>query len=203
MSSIHEKLVTIQSSLVAPKNQYYSFGKYKYRSCEDILKGVKPLLASESLVLVLDDEIVAVGDRIYVKATATITDGEADISATGWAREADSKKGMDSAQVTGSTSSYARKYALNGLLCIDDTKDADALNNGKNTPPEAENAPPVSEAQLKKLHAVAGQLKIERDALLKGCAAHIGRVIQSTKDLTKAEAVKVIDAMERKAQGAA
>jgi len=120
---IHTKLAEIQRELKAPKNQYNSFGKYKYRSCEDILEGVKPLLGD--VTLTLSDDIVQVGNRIYVKAKATLKDKEGELSATGWARESETKKGMDDSQITGSTSSYARKYALNGLFCIDDTKDAD------------------------------------------------------------------------------
>ncbi len=119
----YERLAAIQEHLNAPKNQYNSFGKYKYRSCEDILEGVKPLL--KGLFLSISDEIVLIGDRYYVKATATITDGENSHTASAMAREEENKKGMDSAQVTGATSSYARKYCLNGLFGIDDAKDAD------------------------------------------------------------------------------
>ncbi|EAA7798069.1 TPA: ERF family protein [Salmonella enterica subsp. enterica] len=119
----YERLAAIQEHLNAPKNQYNSFGKYKYRSCEDILEGVKPLL--KGLFLSITDEIVLIGDRYYVKATATITDGENSHSASAMAREEENKKGMDAAQVTGATSSYARKYCLNGLFGIDDSKDAD------------------------------------------------------------------------------
>lgn len=119
----YARLAEIQRTLNAPKNQYNSFGKYKYRSCEDILEGVKPLL--NGLFLSISDEVVLIGDRYYVKATATITDGDASHTATALAREEESKKGMDSAQVTGATSSYARKYCLNGLFGIDDSKDAD------------------------------------------------------------------------------
>lgn len=122
-ATFYERLASIQEHLNAPKNQYNSFGKYKYRSCEDILEGVKPLL--KGLFLSISDEIVLIGDRYYVKATATITDGEKKHTATAMAREEESKKGMDSAQVTGATSSYARKYCLNGLFGIDDSKDAD------------------------------------------------------------------------------
>lgn len=118
-----QRLSEIQANLNAPKNQYNSFGKYKYRSCEDILEGVKPLL--NGLFLSISDDIVLIGDRYYVKATATITDGENSHSASAMAREEENKKGMDSAQVTGATSSYARKYCLNGLFGIDDAKDAD------------------------------------------------------------------------------
>lgn len=126
-----EKVVAIQSELKAPKGQYNSFGKYNYRSCEDILEGVKPLLAKHGLVLTVRDSIELIGDRYYVKATATITDGKEQLSTDAYARESLDKKGMDASQVTGSTSSYARKYALNGLLAIDDTKDADTMDNSK------------------------------------------------------------------------
>ena len=129
----YEKLVAIQSDLKAPKGQKNTFGGYKYRSCEDILEAVKPLLEREGLVLNLSDEIVLLGDRYYVKATAQLTDGTLYINSTACAREADSKKGMDPSQVTGATSSYARKYALNGLFCIDDTKDADTDEFTKRT----------------------------------------------------------------------
>lgn len=125
-------MVLIQNKLKAPKNLRNSFGGYNYRSCEDILEAVKPLLQETNCTLTVSDDIVQVSDRIYVKATATLrTPGGETYTTTAFAREAASKKGMDDSQVTGSTSSYARKYALNGLFCIDDNKDADALNNGK------------------------------------------------------------------------
>ena len=124
---MNKKLMNIQSELKAPKGQYNSFGKYKYRSCEDILEAVKPVLAKHGCTLTISDSIELVGDRFYVKATATLSDIDSDksISVSAYARESQDKKGMDSSQVTGATSSYARKYALNGLFCIDDTKDAD------------------------------------------------------------------------------
>lgn len=125
-------LNTIQKELKAPKGQTNSFGNYKYRSCEDILEAVKPLLGDA--VLTIQDEIVLIGDRYYVKATATLTENEKSISASAFARESLDKKGMDSAQITGATSSYARKYALNGLFCIDDTKDADTKDNNEEAP---------------------------------------------------------------------
>lgn len=125
-----KELNTIQSLLKAPKDQYNKFGNYKYRNCEDILEAVKPLLFSQSCTLTISDEIVMIGTRYYVRATATIknANGETETT-TAYAREDESKKGMDASQITGSTSSYARKYALNGLFCIDDTKDSDSLNN--------------------------------------------------------------------------
>lgn len=121
------KIAKIQQTLKAPKNQYNKFGGYYYRNCEDILESVKPLLGD--LILIINDEIVQIGNRYYVRATATITDGEHEQSATACAREEESKKGLDTSQVTGSTSSYARKYALNALFCIDDTKDADLASD--------------------------------------------------------------------------
>lgn len=128
---LNQRVGDIQHKLKAPKGQYNSFGKYNYRSCEDILEGVKPLLKEHNLALLIDDEIVQIGERYYVKATAKITDGRESVSATAYAREPDTKKGMDESQITGATSSYARKYALNALLCIDDTKDADTMDNSK------------------------------------------------------------------------
>lgn len=126
------ELVYIQSNLKAPKNQRNNFGGYNYRSCEDIMEAVKPLLKEVNCSLTLSDEIVQVSDRIYVKATATMKTPSGEIyQNTAFAREALAKKGMDESQVTGAASSYARKYALNGLFCIDDTKDADALNVNK------------------------------------------------------------------------
>lgn len=129
--SIYAKLSVIQLNLIAPKNQYNSFGKYNYRSCEDILEGLKPCLQETKTAVTVNDEIVQIGDRYYVKATATLFDCETGerVSNTAYAREEESKKGMDASQVTGATSSYARKYALNGLFCIDDVKDADTRDN--------------------------------------------------------------------------
>lgn len=125
---VYAKLLEIQQALKAPKGQTNTFGKYNYRSCEDIVEAVKPLLGEQKAVLTISDEIKMVGDRYYIFATAAIVDAETGekVEVTAQAREADSKKGMDPSQVTGATSSYARKYALNGLLAIDDTKDADA-----------------------------------------------------------------------------
>ena len=125
--SIFSKLLSIQNELKAPKNQYNKFGKYNYRSCEDILEAIKPLCLKYGAVLLVDDYVEQVGERFYVKAKASLidVDTEQEIYACAYARESENKKGMDSAQVTGATSSYARKYALNGLFCIDDTKDVD------------------------------------------------------------------------------
>lgn len=123
-----EELISIQSELNAPKSRKNSFGNYNYRSCEDILEAVKPLLKKHECFLTLSDSIEAVGNRVYVKATATLTKGTTSITVTAFAREEETKKGMDSSQITGAASSYARKYALNGLFAIDDEKDSDATN---------------------------------------------------------------------------
>ena len=128
--TLSEKLNHIQSNLNAPKNLYNSFGKYKYRNLEGIFEGIKPLLKETGCTITVSDEIVCVNEMNYIKATATLSNGTDDnISVTGWARESVSKKGMDDSQITGSTSSYARKYAMNGLFAIDDTKDADSMDN--------------------------------------------------------------------------
>ena len=156
MANIYSKLMTIQSTLKAPKGQFNSFGKYKYRSCEDILESVKPLLSKHDCALVITDDIVMLGDRIYVKATAKLISGSEQVESSAFAREEDAKKGMDSSQVTGAASSYARKYALNGLFCIDDTKDSDATNNGHQETSERDKAVKEAKASttMKELEAV-------------------------------------------------
>ena len=149
-----EKIIKVQSTLKAPKNQRNNFGNYNYRSCEDILEAVKPLLAENGLVLTISDDMVMLGNRFYVKAEATITDGENKITNTAFAREEETKKGMDASQITGAASSYARKYALNGLFCIDDTKDADATNtHGKEEPTKKEPASANDALVLKQVTA--------------------------------------------------
>ena len=127
-----KELISIQSELKAPKSQYNKFGGYKYRKAEDILEAVKPLLAKQKCTLIITDDVVLIGNRIYVKATATIKNekGECETT-TGWAREEETKKGMDGSQITGASSSYARKYALNGLFAIDDNADSDTTNDGQ------------------------------------------------------------------------
>lgn len=128
MSSIYKKLLEIQTELNCPKTLYNSFGKYHYRSAETILEALKPLLSKAQATLVINDEVVIVGDRYYIKATAKIFDSEGEVTSTAFAREDEKKTGMDLAQLTGACSSYARKYALNGLFAIDDTKDSDSTN---------------------------------------------------------------------------
>lgn len=128
-----KELIEIQKELKAPKGQYNSFGKYKYRSAEDILEAVKPLCHKNNCTLTLSDSLEYIGERYYVKATATLNSDKGQVSVTAYAREEETKKGMDGSQITGTASSYARKYALNGLFCIDDTKDADTDEYGSVT----------------------------------------------------------------------
>ena len=158
--NIFEKLSAIQNELKTPKNQYNSFGKYNYRSCEDILEGVKPLCRKYRTTLVIGDTLELIGDRYYIKATATLydLDSEKSISNTAYARESENKTGMDVSQITGATSSYARKYALNGLFNIDDTKDADTdeYQNQTKEQPKKQSVSKATEKQielLKKLYS--------------------------------------------------
>jgi hypothetical protein len=141
---IYKQLERIQKQLKAPKNQHNKFGGYNYRSCEDILEAVKPLL--DGCVVTISDTIREVGGRIYVEAEATISNGVNQINVTAYAREPEDRKGMDASQITGSASSYARKYALNGLFLIDDTKDADATNDHKKPEPQSLNVEKVLSA---------------------------------------------------------
>lgn len=183
----YARLAEIQEHLNAPKNQYNSFGKYKYRSCEDILEGVKPLL--KGMFLSISDEIVLIGDRYYVKSTATITDGENSHSASAMAREEENKKGMDSAQVTGATSSYARKYCLNGLFGIDDAKDADTDEHK-----QQQNAAPTKQTKSShSSHAPEQVLKAFTDAAmqkntveeLKHAFAKAWKMLEGTEEQAK------------------
>lgn len=137
------QLAEIQSEVKAPKSQFNSFGKYKYRSCEDIVEAVKPIINKRGFSLIISDEVVLIGQRFYFKSTAIISNGKETYSAVGWAREEESKKGMDQCQVSGAASSYARKYALNGLFAIDDNSDSDVTNmHGKEEPKEEKKEEP-------------------------------------------------------------
>lgn len=161
--NIYEKLVVIQSSLRAPKNQYNSFGKYNYRSLEDIVEAVKPLLSQVKAALTISDEPVIIGDRIYIKAVAILTNAEEPTQTvvnTAYARESLTKKGMDDSQITGATSSYARKYCLNGLFCIDDNKEADSIA------PETQNLK-ITDIQAKELSDLISKSGTDLAAFLK------------------------------------
>ena len=163
------ELIKIQSELKAPKSQHNSYGNYDYRSCEDILGAVKPLLNKYSCTLTISDDVVMVGERIYIKAVATITNskGVSEVT-TAFAREEESKKGMDASQITGSASSYARKYALNGLFAIDDTKDADTLNTSDAftkgaAPAKKANAIDIAKAAIEQARTKEDLLRIHND----------------------------------------
>ena len=172
--TIYEKLKIIQTKLKAPKGQYNSFGKYHYRSLEDITEAIKPLLDETGATLTISDEIIQIGDRYYVKATATLYDigSNENISVTAFARESETKKGMDESQITGATSSYARKYALNGLFAIDDTKDTDTeeyQSTAKKEDKKQENTKPtgqkITKAQIDDMKELAKLKNIDIEAL--------------------------------------
>ena len=188
----------VQYELKAPKSQFNDFGKYKYRSCEDILEAVKPLLHKHSCVITLSDSIQNVGDRYYISATATFIDAETGekIEVVSSARESENKKGMDESQITGTASSYARKYALNGLLCIDDTKDADATNTHENiidkTNKKEKSA--LTDAQIKRAYAIATSVNKSTDDVKKYIKKKWGK--ESLKDLTKKEYEELCKALE-------
>lgn len=177
----------IQEELKAPKSQYNRFGGYAYRSVEDILTAVKPLLVKEKADLTLTDELVLIGDRYYVKATATYEDKDGKQVVTGYAREADNKKGMDASQITGTASSYARKYALNGLFLIDDTKDADSEEYHRRTSPATQRKQTVkrqsTQRQVTKEQQVISAKKRQYDMITQKIADHSGEPLDTVKKL--------------------
>lgn len=170
MSNINSKLMQIQTEIKAPKNLYNSFGKYKYRNAEGICEAVKPYLAKHNCSLTLSDDIIEVGERIYVKATACLIDNETCecVQTTAMARESEEKKGMDESQITGTASSYARKYALNGLFLLDDTKDADTdeYHNQTNGKQNEDDIPSNTYEDISKMKIA----KIKVDIIKKKCA---------------------------------
>ncbi|AEB75873.1 ERF family protein [Clostridium botulinum] len=184
--AVYEKLLKVQSELKAPKSQFNKFGNYAYRNCEDILESVKPLLLENKLSLMIADEILLVGDRYYIKATATIVDIETGDkeSVSAFAREEENKKGMDASQLTGSTSSYARKYALNGLFCIDDTKDSDTTNTGSKTSNKT-SSKKLSQAQLKRLYAIASAAGYDANVIKNQAIKKYN--VQHLEDMTKTQ----------------
>ena len=189
---IYEKLLNVQAELKAPKNQLNKFGGYNYRSCEDILEAVKGVLKANKLTLIVSDELVIIGERYYIKATATvidIEDGEK-VETSAYAREEETKKGMDASQITGSASSYARKYALNGLFCIDDTKDADATNKH-----DREEVKKLSEAQVKRLFTIANSKGYTPEDVKKAIASKFKKMDVAT--LTKEEYDTVCNGYEK------
>ena len=191
MNNVYLKLVKVQNELKAPKSQYNSFGKYSYRNCEDILEALKPLLNEVKAIVNISDEIILIGERYYVKATVKFIDAETGevVEASAMAREEETKKGMDASQLTGSTSSYARKYALNGLFAIDDTKDADTTNtHGK------ENVKSLSEAQLKRMYLIgknAGYENSKVDSMINQ------KYNKKACDMTKEEYDNVVEGLQK------
>ena len=157
--SIYTKLMNVQNELKVPKNNTNTFGNYKFRNAEDILEALKPLLKKYNATVIITDDVVTTGDRYYIKATVKFIDTETGetIETSALAREEENKKGMDSSQITGSTSSYARKYALNGLFAIDDTKDSDTTNK------HLKDEPTLSDAQIKRLYTISNKAGYSAD----------------------------------------
>lgn len=194
---IYEKLAKVQAELKAPKGQFNSFGKYHYRSQEDILEAVKPILSRQGMTINLTDDIVLVGERYYVKSTATVSDGTDTISVTAFAREPSEKKGMDESQITGTASSYARKYALNGLFAIDDTKDSDTEEQPKPTIEKREATPSPKQPTNKLDEALikeASSLKID----LNKVATYLKKNVQ---DLTNEDLKTCIERKKKSLAG--
>ena len=196
--NVYEKLMTVQTKLRAPKGQYNQFGHYSYRSCEDILEALKPLLAEVGAIVNVSDEIKLIGNRFYVEATAMFLDCETgdSVVARASAREDESKKGMDLAQVTGSVSSYARKYALNGLFAIDDNKDSDATNtHNKDIKPNMTPVSGLSEAQIKRLLAIGNKAGFKKEVVEATVKKMFGC---EPKDMTKDQYNIVCERLEKK-----
>ena len=196
--NVYQKLMEVQSKLKAPKSQYNSFGKYSYRSCEDILEALKPLLNEVGAIVNISDQVKLIGDRYYIEATAMFLDANTgdSIISKAMAREDESKKGQDLAQLSGATSSYARKYALNGLFAIDDNKDSDATNtHGKDIKPNMTPVSGLSEAQLKRLFAIGNKAGFKKDVVEATVKKMFGC---EPKDMTKDQYNTVCERLEKK-----
>ena len=198
--NVWQKLNRVQVELKAPKNQYNNFGKYKYRSCEDILEGLKTLLEKYNVAILLSDSVEQVGGRYYLVAEAEFVDCETgnSIKKYGRAREEEAKKGMDSSQITGSASSYAKKYALNGLFAIDDTKDSDATNDGSQSNTQAQkssNDYTINQNQLKRLYAIASKKGFNSETVKEHVKKRFGK---EPKELNKTEYDRVVEGYEKK-----
>lgn len=193
--NIYEKLAAVQQELKAPKDKKNTFGGYSYRSAEGILEAVKPVLKKYGLTLIISDEIQQVGDRTYVKATAWAIDPDGQenlkVSVTAYAREAETKKGMDESQITGTASSYARKYALNGLLLIDDTKDADTDEYQRQTTEPGGEGDKISDRKRKLIEDLAAQAKVDLKTVL----------MKPAEDLTNKQADALIMSLRKKIGG--
>ena len=196
--NVYEKLMNIQANLKAPKGQYNSFGKYSYRNAEDILEALKPLLKDYKATVTLKDDLLLIGDRYYLQATATFTDIESgeSVIVTSLAREEETKKGYDVSQLTGSTSSYARKYALNGLMLIDNSElDPDSINTFEKE--SNIHVKSLSEAQINRLYAIAYKVKYDKlkiESMIKS------KYKKDIKDLTKLEYDHICNVLEENAK---
>ena len=192
--NVYMKLVEVQSKLKAHKSQFKKFGNYAYRNCEDILEALKPLLNEVRAIINISDDVVLVGERYYIKATVKFICAESGevIEASAMAREEENKKGMDSSQLTGSTSSYARKYALNGLFAIDDTKDSDTTNTHNKEQNKVSNNEIISEAQVKRLFVLAKGKDTDK---VKGVVDKYG--FKTSKDITKDKYNSICEEIEK------
>ena len=196
--SVYLKLVKVQNELKAPKSQYNSFGKYAYRNCEDILEALKPILNETKAIVNISDEVILIGERYYIKATVRFIDAETGevVEASAMAREEETKKGMDASQITGSASSYARKYALNGLMLIDNSElDPDSINTfEKESNIQVKS---LSEAQINRLYAIAYKAKYDK---LKIESMIQSKYKKDIKDLTKLEYDHICNVLEENAK---
>ena len=196
--NVYQKLMEVQSKLKAPKSQYNSFGKYSYRSCEDILEALKPLLNEAGAIVNISDQVKLIGDRYYIEATAMFLDANTgdSIISKAIAREDESKKGQDLAQLSGATSSYARKYALNGLFAIDDNKDADSINtHNKDIKPNITPISGLSDAQIKRLYTIGNKAGFKKDVVEATVKKMFGC---EPKDMTKDQYNTVCERLEKK-----
>lgn len=212
MNSVLKKLFEIQQELKVPKNQRNTFGNYNFRNCEDIMEASKPICKKYNCLLTCSDEIIYVGERYYIRATATLfdLDSNENISACAVAREEESKKGMDASQITGASSSYARKYALNGLLQLDDNKDADTTEyqkqqNSNTVKKNNFNQEMITEEQIKLIHVLFSKIEKSEKQIFKNFENSVAKLnvyknfkVKTSKDLTKAKAKELIELLQNK-----
>lgn len=209
MNSVLKKLFEIQQELKVPKNQRNNFGNYNFRNCEDIMEASKPVCKKHNCLLTCSDEVIYVGDRYYIRATATLYDLDSNesISATAEAREEETKKGMDASQITGASSSYARKYALNGLLQLDDNKDADTTEYQKqnNVTKKTTNQEMITEEQIKLIHVLFGKIEKSENQIFKNFENMVAKQnvykkfkVRTSKELTKEKAKELIELLKSK-----
>ena len=211
MNSVLKKLFEIQQELKVPKNQRNNFGNYNFRNCEDIMEASKPVCKKHNCLLTWSDEVIYVGDRYYIRATATLYDLDSNecVSATAEAREEETKKGMDASQITGASSSYARKYALNGLLQLDDNKDADTneyqKQQAKKESLSKKNISMITDEQIKLIHVLFGKIEKNEKQVFKNFDNSVAKLnvykkfkINSSKELTKDKAKELIELLQNK-----